>query len=153
QVTISPVTANDTADTPTQRNTLAHATVTVDPRLSGVRSDGVAWVGSPLIPAESYAQQVGVSASQLMTKGGNVVIGAAPAPAAQTSKASDVIIKPGATIDVSGGWVTYQAAWVQTTQLVTTDGSVVDIGSASPDQTYLGVYKGYTWTQPRYGIS
>jgi filamentous hemagglutinin family protein len=154
EVTISPVTSNDTADTPTQRNTLAHATVTVDPRLSGVRSDGVAWVGSPLIPAESYAQQVGVTASQLMTKGGNVVIGASPLTnPGQTSAASDVIIKPGAVIDVSGGWVTYQPGWVQTSQLVTTDGTVVDIGSATPDQTYLGVYKGYTWTQPRYGIS
>jgi filamentous hemagglutinin family protein len=154
EVTISPVTANDTADTPTQRNTLAHTTVTVDPRLSGVRSDGVAWVGSPLIPAESYAQQVGVTASQLMTKGGNVVVGASPPPnAAQTSKAPDVIIKPGAVIDVSGGWVTYQAGWVQTTQLVTTNGTVIDIGSATPDQAYLGVYKGYTWTQPRYGLS
>lgn len=153
QVTISPVTANDTADTPSQRTLLDHATVTVDPRLSGVRADGVAWVGSPLIPAEDYAQQIGVSASQLMTKGGNVLIGALNPAAAATTQAPDVIIKPGAVIDISGGWTTYEAGWVRTTQLVSASGQVVNIGDASPDDTYVGVYSGYVWTQPRYGIS
>jgi hypothetical protein len=153
EVTISPVTANDTADTPTQRDLLAHATVTVDPRRSGVRDDGVAWVGSPLIPAGSYAEQIGVTASQLMTKGGNVVIGVATPSAGATNPTSDVVIKPGAIIDISGGWVTYSAAWIQTTRLVTAGGEAVDIGDASPDETYVGTYNGYVWSQPRYGIS
>lgn len=156
EVTISPVTANDTADTPSQRNVLDHATVTVDPRLSGVRSDGVAWVGSPLIPAQAYAEQVGVTASQLMTKGGNVVVGASgmvtSAPDG-TVQAPDVIVKPGAVIDISGGWITYQAGRVQTTELVTPSGGLVNIGDADPNGVYLGIYNGYTVTQPRFGIS
>ncbi|MGC1305082.1 MAG: filamentous hemagglutinin N-terminal domain-containing protein, partial [Caulobacteraceae bacterium] len=150
EVTIEPVTANDTADTPTQRG-LDGITVTVDPRLSGVLADGVTWVGSPLIPAQAFAQQVGVTASQLMTKGGNVVIGA-PGNGSG-SGTPDVIIKPGAVIDISGGWETFQAGWVQTTQLIAADGTIVNIGSADPDQVYLGVYNGFTAVQPRYGIS
>ncbi|MDR3508727.1 MAG: filamentous hemagglutinin family protein [Caulobacteraceae bacterium] len=154
QVTISPVTANDTANTPSVRGVLNHTTVTIDPRLSGVRSDGVAWVGSPLIPAEAYAEQVGVSASQLMTKGGNVVIGAVSTAsgASAVNQASDVLIKPGAVIDVSGGWLTYKAGLVQTTQLVDASGAIINIGQASPDDVYLGVYNGFTAVQPRFGI-
>jgi filamentous hemagglutinin family protein len=150
-VTIKPVTANDTNDQPSSRNVLAGATITVDPRLSGVDSNGVAWVGSPFISAAAYAQQVGVTASQLMTKGGNVVIGAVASGSTGTT-VPDVIVKPGATIDVSGGWVTFPAGWVQTTQLVNASGAIVDIGYATPDQVYLGVYSGFSVVQPRYGI-
>ncbi len=150
-VTIKPVTANDTNDQPTSRDVLAGATITVDPRLSGVDSNGVAWVGSPYISAAAFAQQVGVTASQLMTKGGNVVIGAIGGGSAGTT-VPDVIIKPGAVIDVTGGWVTFQAGWVQTTQLINASGAIVDIGDASPDQVYLGVYSGFAAVQPRYGI-
>ncbi len=152
QITISPVTSNDTADTPAGRNVLNHATVTIDPRLSGVRSDGVSWVGSPLIPAGAYAQQAGVTASQLMTKGGNVVLGAAGGPNA-SGAAPDVIVKRGAIIDVSGGWLNFAGGWVQTTQLLDAAGRIVDIGHADPDDVYVGVYNGFTTVQQRFGIA
>lgn len=142
EVTISPVTTNDTADTPTARSVLDHQTVTVDTRLSGVSADGVAWVGTPLLSAAAYAQQVGVSASQLMTKGGAVVIGGGP-----------VVVKPGATIDISGGWETFAAGQITTTELITATGAIVPIGDADPNVTYVGIYNGYTETQSRFGIS
>ncbi len=154
-IEINPVTQNSLQDSPTYRSSfLDGATVYVDPRLSGVLSDGVAWVGSPLIPAASYYQQVGLTASELMTTGGKVTIGAASDATGTTpTQIPDVIIKSGAMIDISGGWRTFQAGLVQTTKLVDASGEVVDIGSANPNDTYIGIYNGFTATQPRWGIS
>jgi filamentous hemagglutinin family protein len=154
-IEINPVTQNTLQDSPTYRSSfLDGATVYVDPRLSGVLSDGVAWVGSPLIPAASYYQQIGLTASELMTTGGNVTIGAASvAPGTSATQIPDVIIKSGAIIDVSGGWRTFQAGIVQTTQLIDANGEVVNIGSADPNDTYIGIYNGFTATQPRWGIT
>ncbi len=145
-VTITPVTANDTADTPADRALLDNATVTVDIRLSGVRADGTAWVGSPLLPAKDFAEQIPVTASQLLTTGGNVFIGG-------TSSSSGVTVKPGATIDVSGGWTTFAAGRVQTTELIDTSGRIVPIGQADPNDTYVGIYTGFMATEPNYGLS
>ena len=59
-VTISPLKGNELRDTPNYRDVLTNGgftlngqTVSVDPRRSGVRADGVKWVGSPLIEAGS----------------------------------------------------------------------------------------------------
>jgi filamentous hemagglutinin family protein len=154
-IEINPVTQNTLQDSPTYRSGfLDGATVYVDPRLSGVLSDGVAWVGSPLIPAASYYQQIGLTASELMTTGGNVTIGAASvAPGTSPTQIPDVIIKSGALIDISGGWRTFQAGLVQTTQLIDANGEVVNIGSANPNDTYIGIYNGFVASQPRWGIS
>src|SRR3546814_13267330 len=74
-IRIAPVKRNELRDSPDYQDSFLNgATVFVDPRLSGVREDGVRWVGSPLIEAASYYQQVGVTASELMTSGGNVAI-------------------------------------------------------------------------------
>lgn len=154
-IKIDPVTQNSLQDTPTYRSSFLNgAIVYVDPRLSGVNSNGVAWIGSPLIPAASYYQQVGVSASELMTTGGNVTIGApSTAPGTGATQIPDVVIKSGASIDISGGWRTFQAGIVQTTQLVDANGEVVNIGYANPNDTYVGVYNGFTTTQSRWGVS
>ena len=42
---------------------------------------------------------------------------------------------------------------VQTSQLVDANGQVVNVGYANPNDTYIGVYSGFTTTQPRWGIS
>ena len=151
-VEISPVTTNDLQDSPNDLALLG-ATVFIDPRLSGVRSDGVAWVGSPIIAAAGFAEQVGVQVTQLMTKGGNVSLGVASANLSNPGAAPDIIVKPGATIDISGGWVTYDAGWVRTTRLIDSAGEVVDISQANPNAIYVGVYTGYTASQPRWGVS
>src|SRR5262249_35597616 len=140
-------------DDPNYRNSFLNgATVFVDPRLSGVRADGVAWVGSPLIEAASFAQQVGVNVRELMTKGGNVTLGVASFAGGEAQTAPDVTVKSGAVIDISGGWVRYQAGFVQTTQLIDASGEIVDISNADPNDTYLGIYSGYTSVQPRWGV-
>jgi filamentous hemagglutinin family protein len=153
-VTITPVKRNELADTPTYRTSFLNgATVSVDPRLSGVRSDGVAWVGSPLIAAESYYQQVGVSAAQLLTKGGDITINTVGYAGGPATASPNVTVKSGSTIDVSGGWRTYQAGRIQTTRLISAEGQIVDISQANPDDTYIGVYDGFTTTQPRWNVS
>src|SRR5579862_3938289 len=154
-IAIHPVTGNDLQDDPNlyKNGFLNGATVYIDPRLSGVRSDGVAWVGSPLIPAESYYQQVGISVEQLMTKGGNVSLGADSfAQGGNPNLAGDVTIKSGAVIDLDGGWVTYQAGWVQTTDLIDASGNIVNIADASPNDVYVGIYDGFTSVQARWGV-
>ncbi len=154
-IAIDPVTGNDLQNDGQayKAGFLNGATVYVDPRLSGVRSDGVAWVGSPLIPAASYAQQVGVSVDQLMTKGGNVTLGAESfAQGGNENIVGDVTVKAGAVIDLTGGWVTYQAGWVQTTELIDSSGNIVNIGDANPNDTYIGIYDGFTSIQPRWGV-
>jgi filamentous hemagglutinin family protein len=153
-ILIRPVKRNELRDTPDYREGFLNgAFVYVDPRLSGVRADGVAWVGSPLIEAESYYQQVGATVSERMTRGGNVTLGVASySPGGALLTAPDVIIKSGASIDISGGWVKYEAGFVQTSRLVNAQGQVVDIAYADPNETYIGVYNGYTLSQPRWGV-
>lgn len=151
-IQISPVKGNELRDTPNYRDSFLNgATVFVDPRLSGVRADGVTWIGSPLIDAASYYQQVGVSVGELMTRGGNVTLGVA---AAGTGDATppDVTVKSGATIDISGGWVTYQAGMVQTTKLVDASGHIVDISNADPNDRFIGIYDGFNEIEPRWGV-
>ncbi|HEY1710349.1 MAG TPA: filamentous hemagglutinin family protein [Rhizomicrobium sp.] len=159
-IEINPVTDNELQDTPTLKGTfLDGATIFVDPRFSGVRADGVTWIGSPLVSAGSYYQQVGVTAEELMTKGGNItmsVASAAPVTASVPGVPAlvpDIIVKPGAIIDMSGGWVTYQAGFVQTTKLIDSAGQVVDISAADPRDTYVGIATGYVSSQPRWGIT
>lgn len=160
-IKISPVTRNELRDTPNYRDevddedqpgdesVLRGAEVYVDPRLSGVREDGVRWVGSPLIEAESYYQQVGITASELLTGGGNVTIGTRLIGESNP----DVVIRSGAVIDISGGWVRYAAGPVRTTKLITESGEIVDISRADPNVRYVGIASGYTYSVPKFGFS
>jgi filamentous hemagglutinin family protein len=152
-IEISPVEGNELADSPAFRNSfLKGATVFLDPRLSGVSANGVAWVGSPLIAAAAYAQQVGEPVSELMVKGGNITLGVQVA-ASSPANAATFDLQKGAVIDVSGGWKTYQAGNVQQSYLIDASGAVVPISRANPDDTYVGLYNGYVVNQPRWGVT
>ena len=154
QITIDPVTNNELADASNYQNSfLKGVKVYVDPRLSGVRDDGVAWIGSPLINAASYYAQVGVTASELLTKGGNVSLGVNNYdPSQNIGSAGAVIVKPGAKINISGGWVQYQAGQVQSSRLVTADGRVVDISDANPNDVFVGFAGGFSVNHSRWGV-
>jgi filamentous hemagglutinin family protein len=163
QLLITPVKRNELRDTPNYREvaldgnfSLNGATLYIDPRLSGVRADGVAWIGSPLIEAGSLAGQIPASAAEFMTRGGTVnlfnnfddssVTGLDPAAAPSVKIARD------ARIDISGGWVNYAAGAVRTSRLVTDDGRIVDIANADPNDVYVAVADGFTEIQPRFGV-
>ena len=165
-VRISPAKQNELRDTPTYRAvrtdggfTLNGATLYVDARASGVRSDGVAWIGSPLLEAGSAVSQIPVTAAELMTKGGSISIDVGTAitatnlTAAQIDALAKVKIAKGALFDVSGGWTTYSAGYVQTTQLLTNDGRVVSIDQADPNDVFVDFVDGFTASQTRLGIS
>ncbi|QCI79941.1 hypothetical protein E6W36_11790 [Hankyongella ginsenosidimutans] len=158
-VRIRPVTRNELRDTPDYREGfLRGATVLVDPRLSGVRADGVAWIGSPLIEAGSFTQQVGVTSAELLTRGGTISLGTQvrtqvdERTGAILPQTSQLVIKAGASLDVSGGFVRYEAGLVQTSRLVTASGQIVDIGAADPNETYVSLLEPSVERQDRFGI-
>ena len=158
---VTPVKRNELRDTPTYREvslgdnfTLNGTTLYVDPRLSGVRSDGVKWIGSPLIEAGSLASQIPVTAAELLTKGGNVTLSVGTLTGAIDPKLAPYVnIAKSSLIDFSGGWVNYAAGTVRTSKLITDDGRIVDIGAANPNDVYVGIADGYTEAQPAFGVS
>ncbi len=154
-ILIDPVKGNELRDDPNYRDSFLNgAALLVDPRLSGVDENGVEWVGSPLIEAKSFAEQVGVTVQELMTRGGNVSLGVQSyAPGTDRTRAPDITIKTGATIDISGGWVTYEGGFVQTSQLISAGGGLVDVGNADINGSYVGLYGGFTESQSRWGVS
>lgn len=162
-IEIAPVKRGELRDTPNYREvevdgnfSLNGKTIFIDPRLSGVREDGVAWVGSPLIEAGSIAGQIPASAAEFMTTGGTVTLATSDLvnfDGVTVDNAPRVHIARGAAIDISGGWVSYAAGTVKTSRLVTSDGRIVDIAKASPNDVYVDVISGTTEVlQPRIGV-
>jgi filamentous hemagglutinin family protein len=161
-IEITPVKRNELRDTPNYREvvldgnfSLNGATLFIDPRAHGVRDDGVAWIGSPLIEAGSIAGQIPGTASEFMTKGGSVSLltnTLEPTAAVDAGTAPSVRIARDSKIDFSGGWVTYAAGQVRTSRLITNDGRIVDISEANPNDVYVGVAEGFTEIQPRFGV-
>ncbi len=159
-VKISPVKRNELRDTPNFREvvtdgsfTLNGTTLYVDARLSGVRSDGVAWVGSPLLEAGSAVAQIGVTAAELMTGGGTLTLGTRSVVQSSDVPAGAVTVRAGASLDVSGGWVRYADGIVQTSRLLTADGRIVEIGRADPNDSFVAVVDPISATQERFGIT
>ena len=161
-VEIRPVKRNELRDTPNYREvavdgnfTLNGATLIVDTRLTGVRDDGVAWIGSPLIEAGSIASQIGLSAAEFMTLGGRVTLNSSQPSSFQGPPESfnRISIGRGAVVDFSGGWVNYAAGPVRSSQLVADDGRIVDLARANPNDVYVDVVSGETQVlQPRIGV-
>ncbi|TNE43808.1 MAG: filamentous hemagglutinin N-terminal domain-containing protein [Sphingomonadales bacterium] len=162
-IEIAPVKRGELRDTPNYREvevdgnfSLNGKTIFIDPRLSGVREDGVAWVGSPLIEGASIAGQIPATASEFMTKGGSVTLATSDLvnfSGVTVDNAPSVHITNGASIDISGGWVSYAAGTVKTSKLVTSDGRIVDISRANPNDVYVDVITSTTEVrQPRSGM-
>jgi filamentous hemagglutinin family protein len=162
-VEISPAKQNELRDTPNYRAvttdgsfTLNGATLYVDATASGVRSDGVAWQGSPLLEAASAISQIPVTAAELMTRGGTISIdvGAQNSTSNLTpGQVPAIAIARGTVFDVSGGWVTYDAGYVLSSELITASGTAINIANASANGSYVAVVNGFTATQPAFGIS
>ena len=153
QIVIDPAKKNELRDSPLFRDGFLNgATIYLDPRRSGVRADGVAWIGSPLIDAKAYYQLVGLSADRLMLAGGNVSFGPKSGNP-QAYNVPSVVVGQGATINMSGGWATYQAGTIRTTRLIDRFGHIVDIGDADPNGVYVGIAGGWSRHSARWGIT
>ena len=143
------VTSNDVADSPLAQSLIGQ-TVTINLALSGVRSDGIAWVGSPLFSASGagYLGDIPKTIDQLLTKGGTLSF-----PSISTVQPfQDVLQQAGSTINISGGSITYSSAQVNTTKLVGADGAIYDIGSANPFVGYVGVVGQFTVDHAHWGV-
>ncbi len=123
---------NELRDSPLQRNgVLRGKTVTVDIRK-----------GTPLADIRGALANIRRTVAERSTRGGTVTL----------DSEGDVVVQPGAAVDVSGGAVHYQAGFLQTSQLLSR-GRVYDIGSADPNRVYDGVLRTYTQTLRRWGIT
>jgi hypothetical protein len=139
-VTIGPLTANDLADSPLQRaGFLLGKTVVIDSTVSGVRADGEAWVGSPLLDAQGYVDQMPRTIDQMLTNGG---LGG-----------SELITAPGSILNLSGGYVHYLGGSIRTTRLMDVSGHIVDISKADPNDVFTGFAGQFTVTHPRWGVT
>ena len=130
-------------DSPLQRNgALRGQTVTVDIRQQGVYN-GVTWVGSPIGDLSGYVNLIERTVGELTTAGGTVAMNAG----------GSVVTQSGAKIDVSGGWINYQGAMVQTTRVIT-GGHIYDISQATPNLVYDGIYTGqFTEQHPKWSLT
>ncbi|MGO1080855.1 two-partner secretion domain-containing protein, partial [Inquilinus sp. CA228] len=127
---------NNELNSPLQRNGfLFGKTVNVDVR-----------EGSPIGSIDGYLQSVGRTAVERSAVGGTVSIGSTDA-----TRTGEVVIRDGATIDVSGGQVSYRGGWLDTTQLVGADGRVYDISEATPDMQYVAFAEQRFGQQKIYG--
>ena len=134
--------ANELRDSPLLRGGfLVAKTVYVDRRLSGTRADGTTWRGSPLIDANDYIANVPTSMAERAVKGGSITI-----------HSNEVVIKPDAQLDISGGSIRYLDGYVRTTSLLAANGAVYDIGSAPTDLKYIAFAGGFTRQHARWNV-
>jgi filamentous hemagglutinin family protein len=111
-------------DAPVQRDgPLYRQTVTVDRRF-----------GTAVADTSSFDNLNRVTLPRLLTNGGTVRIDAS----------NDFIMAPGSEIDVSGGAITYEAGFVNSTLLRTLDNRIIDIRNANPDEVYAGIANQFT---------
>jgi filamentous hemagglutinin family protein len=131
------------ADSPIQRGGLLRGlTLDVDIRNSGV-FDGTPWVGTPLGDVSGFVGLIRRTAGELTTAGGTVKLNAG----------NSVILQPGSTIDVAGGWTSFQGGLVKTTRVMS-GGFIFDLANATPDRIYDGIYDGtFTQTSAKWGVS
>lgn len=116
------VTTAEIADNPLSKALLGK-TVTIDAR-----------VGSPILNVSGYTGLIPQSIDQLLTAGGSFT----------ATGVTNVVQKPGAVINVSGGYVQYTGGMVTTSRVIGADGRSYDIGSANPNIAYVGVGGGFT---------
>lgn len=131
------------AGSPLQREgILRNATVSVDIRDAGIYQQEM-WIGTPLANISGFANLIQKGVGQLTVAGGTVNI----------SAGDSVVMQAGSKIDVSGGSVEYTGGAVQTTQLLS-NGHLVDIGKALPNEVYDGIYDGKTTvSNAKWGVA
>lgn len=128
-IVVARVGQNELADSPLQRDGFIYRqrNILIDRRLSGVRDDGFAWVGTPLFDASGYVNARGQLVTERMLTGGTIAFSGA------------VVTGRNSLLNVAGGLLTFAEGSVATTQLITADGRrTVDIGRADPLIAYSG---------------
>jgi len=123
---------NQLADAPLQKNgALRGAEVRIDRRK-----------GTPLARLDVELAGVQRSLAERAADGGTVTL----------ASEGDLVVEQGATVDISGGRVTYEGGIVDTSWLVTRDG-LVNITDARPDVEYLGVFGQFRVNHAKWGVT
>ena len=99
--------------------------------------------GTPLANISGEIAAIGYNVVERNLNGGTINI----------NSAGDAILAPGSTLDVAGGYIRYTGGYLNTSDLLTTTGQVVNIGSASPNVLYTGIINTATLTNPKWGTS
>lgn len=147
-VTIGPITANDLADTPLQRdgylasNGSTGRSIVVDSRISGTTIDGRAWVGSPLVDAQGYVQDMPRSIDQMLINGGTLNLNGA-----------EVITAPSSTLNLAGGYLHYLGGMVPNIRYIGADGRIYSAATADPNVPIVGIAGQFTVNHSRWGIT
>jgi filamentous hemagglutinin len=131
------------ADSPVQQNgPLRGQTVLVDISQYGQNADGTYWIGSPIGDLSGYAALVQHTVGELTSSGGSVALKAG----------GNIDLSSDSTINVDGGTINYQGAYVSTTKLVS-GGQIFDISQANPNLEYQGILSSFDEASAKYGIS
>ena len=131
------------ANSPEQRSgPLYGQTVYVDTRQSGVLN-GVAWVGSPIGDLSGYVSAIQRNVGERNLTGGTIALNSDGA----------VFVAPQATLNISGGSINYSSGYINTTELLGTNGVYYNISQANPNQTYMGIVSNYSTTDPKWGVT
>ncbi|CAB3748140.1 filamentous haemagglutinin family protein [Paraburkholderia solisilvae] len=143
-VTVPLIGGNELADSPLLRDGFLFGLkdVVVDSTLSGTRSDGVEWVGSPVLNIAGLVSLIPRTVDQLLMNGGTVILAG-----------NEVMTASGSLINLNGGYVHYLGGMVNTTRLIDASGAVVPIGQADPNDTYIAVAGEFVDSHPRWGIN
>lgn len=101
--------------------------------------------GSAIGDITGYIRTLDATARERSTTGGSITLSA-------TGDSSNIIIKPGSTIDFSGGGIQYSGGIANTTKLLSGT-KVYDISNAPEWLNYDSILGSLTVSHPRYGIT
>jgi filamentous hemagglutinin family protein len=112
-------------DSPLQRNGILYRKkIKYDLRKSSRLADGSGY-SIKLADTSGYEAQIGRTVAERSAVGGSVAL----------KSEGDVVVRKGATIDVSGGWLRYGDGYVSTTRLIS-GGRAYDVVDAPADLVY-----------------
>ncbi|HEY3599399.1 MAG TPA: filamentous hemagglutinin N-terminal domain-containing protein, partial [Paraburkholderia sp.] len=143
-VTVPRIGQNELADSPLLRDGFLFGlqNVVVDSTLSGTRSDGVQWVGSPILNLAGLVSLIPRTVDQLLINGGSI-----------TLSGNEVMTATGSSMNLNGGYIHYEGGMVNTTRLIDAGGAIVPIGQANPNDTFVGIAGRFVDNHPRWGIT
>lgn len=142
-VTIPRLGLNELADSPLLRNSFLYGkSIIINGDISGTRSDGVSWVGTPLANLSGYVQQVKRTVDLLLQNGGTISLAG-----------NEVLSQESSLLNLNGGYSHYLGGYLPTTRLVTETGRVVDIANADPTVNYVGIAGQFVEDHQRWNSS
>jgi len=99
--------------------------------------------GSQVVDTSGAEDRISRSLDERLSSGGEINLTAS----------GEVIINDGAQFDISGGSVQFQDGFINTTQLITDYGRIVDISDADPNEHYTGIFGQVTENHSKWGVT